>query len=290
MDSFQRNYTPCAIALIGSLPSTLADRSVSIKLQRRRWDEPIEPLRFDRTEHLDQLARKAARWAADNAERLRHADPEMPADVFNRMADNWRPLLAIADAAAGEWPMRARQAIQRTADGEQSIGELLRTETRTNDFPCRYGGEEFAVLPTETNLDDADSLARNLQERIAGLQWVQKRNTVGVTASFGVACTAQFANPDAVLRPGGFGRVRIQNGETKGALLIPQPSVMQVQSMYQVLVVVKMEITDQVVEKEGLSFLILQPQQLQVFLLHLPAQEVGQRSRSREQILRMLLQ
>ena len=118
-------YTPCAIALIGSLPSTLADRSVSIKLQRRRWDEPIEPLRFDRTEHLDQLARKAARWAADNAERLRHADPEMPADVFNRMADNWRPLLAIADAAAGEWPMRARQAIQRTADGEQSIGELL---------------------------------------------------------------------------------------------------------------------------------------------------------------------
>ncbi len=52
-----------------------------------------------------------------------------------------------------------------------------------------------------------------------------------------IQLAAQFANPDAVLRPGGFGRVRIQNGVTKNALLIPQPAVMQVQSMYQVLVV-----------------------------------------------------
>jgi membrane fusion protein, multidrug efflux system len=52
-----------------------------------------------------------------------------------------------------------------------------------------------------------------------------------------IQLAAQFANPDAALRPGGFGRVRIQNGVTKGALLIPQPAVMQVQSMYQVVVV-----------------------------------------------------
>jgi membrane fusion protein (multidrug efflux system) len=52
-----------------------------------------------------------------------------------------------------------------------------------------------------------------------------------------IQLAAEFKNPDAVLRPGGFGRVRIQNGSDKGALLIPQPAVMQVQSMYQVLVV-----------------------------------------------------
>jgi len=118
-------YAPCAIALIGKLPSTLADRSVSIELRRRRWDEPIEPFRFDRTEHLDQLARKAARWAVDNAELLRGTDPEMPAGVFNRVADNWRPLLAIADAAAGEWPARVRRAIQSGGCGEQSVRELV---------------------------------------------------------------------------------------------------------------------------------------------------------------------
>jgi putative DNA primase/helicase len=55
-------YSACAIALIGRLPATLADRSVPIELRRRRADEPIEAFRFDRTAHLDQLARKAARW------------------------------------------------------------------------------------------------------------------------------------------------------------------------------------------------------------------------------------
>jgi RND family efflux transporter MFP subunit len=52
-----------------------------------------------------------------------------------------------------------------------------------------------------------------------------------------IQLAAQFPNPDALLRPGGFGRVRLLTGTTSGALLIPQASVMQVQSMYQVLVV-----------------------------------------------------
>ncbi len=52
-----------------------------------------------------------------------------------------------------------------------------------------------------------------------------------------IQVAAQFANPGAVLRPGGFGRIRIETAVSKGALLVPQASVMQVQSMYQVLVV-----------------------------------------------------
>ena len=49
--------------------------------------------------------------------------------------------------------------------------------------------------------------------------------------------TAEFPNPDAILRPGGFGRVRIQTASNKNALLVPQPAVIEVQSMYQVIVV-----------------------------------------------------
>ena len=52
----------------------------------------------------------AARWAADQLDGLRDADPAVPEGVFNRAADNWRPLLAIADAAGGDWPERARNA------------------------------------------------------------------------------------------------------------------------------------------------------------------------------------
>jgi len=113
-------FAPAAIALIGKLPGTLADRSVSLELRRRRADEPAQPYRHDRTAHLDELARKLARWAADHADDIRGADPDMPDGVYNRVADNWRPLLAIADAAGGEWPERARRALQCAVAG---VGE-----------------------------------------------------------------------------------------------------------------------------------------------------------------------
>jgi membrane fusion protein (multidrug efflux system) len=48
---------------------------------------------------------------------------------------------------------------------------------------------------------------------------------------------AEFPNPNATLRPGGFGRVRIKTGNNKGALLVPQAAVIEVQSAYQVIVI-----------------------------------------------------
>ena len=51
-----------------------------------------------------------------------------------------------------------------------------------------------------------------------------------------IQMAAEFPNPDAVLRPGGFGRVRFQTGDNKNALLVPQPAVIEVQSQYQVIV------------------------------------------------------
>jgi membrane fusion protein (multidrug efflux system) len=52
-----------------------------------------------------------------------------------------------------------------------------------------------------------------------------------------IQLVAEFPNKDAVLRPGGFGRVRFQVAMNRGAMLIPQAAVIEVQSMYQVAVV-----------------------------------------------------
>jgi Protein of unknown function (DUF3631)/CHC2 zinc finger len=103
-------YSAVAIALIGALPDTLHDRSVVIDLKRRLPKEKIAPFRFDRADHLDVLARMAARWAADNAERVAATDPKLPRDVINREADNWRPLAMVAEVAAGRWPARVDKA------------------------------------------------------------------------------------------------------------------------------------------------------------------------------------
>jgi hypothetical protein len=118
-------YSACAIAMIGSLPDTLHDRAVTIDLQRRRPRQRIEPFRPDRADYLDVLGRKAARWASDHADRIGERDPAMPDGIINRAADNWRPLVAIADEAGGRWPERARAATRRGHSAEMDDGSLF---------------------------------------------------------------------------------------------------------------------------------------------------------------------
>ena len=110
-------WAPKAIALIGKLPPTLASRSIHIELRRFALGEHVEPVRPDRLAHLTPLARQAARWAADHVTALRDAEPDMPAILTGRRADNWRPLFAIADAAGGDWPARARKAAEALTAG-----------------------------------------------------------------------------------------------------------------------------------------------------------------------------
>jgi membrane fusion protein (multidrug efflux system) len=52
-----------------------------------------------------------------------------------------------------------------------------------------------------------------------------------------IQLAAAFPNKDAILRPGGFGRVRILTGNTSHAMLIPQPAVVEVQSAFMVVVI-----------------------------------------------------
>ena len=71
---------------------------------------------------LSELARKTARWTSDHKAALQNADPELPAALDDRAADNWRPLIAVADVAGGAWPMRSRAAEQALSDTRNDDG------------------------------------------------------------------------------------------------------------------------------------------------------------------------
>src|SRR5215813_12310750 len=104
------------IALIGHLPTTLEDRAIVLPMRRRAPGEMVERLRRDGLLHrLDLLRRRVARWVADHLAALQAADPAVPDALHGRQADNWRPLLAIADAAGGGWGDRARVAARTLA-------------------------------------------------------------------------------------------------------------------------------------------------------------------------------
>ncbi|MBI4584180.1 MAG: DUF3631 domain-containing protein [Planctomycetes bacterium] len=118
-------WAAMATACIGNLPSTLADRSIGCAMKRKSASEKVARLRIRDLEPLTApMRRKCARWAADNLEALKMADTETPPELDDRAADNWTPLLAIADLAGGAWPRIARlAAIELSAGREEAEGD-----------------------------------------------------------------------------------------------------------------------------------------------------------------------
>ncbi len=131
-----KTWWPKVGALIGKLPDTLQDRAIVVTLRRRLSSEATE--RFSRRQHAELLVlhRQAVRWVADHLDTLKEADPAMPKGLRDRAEDAWRPLLAIADAAGGQWPNVARVAsialsgVAEDDSDSASRGVLLLTHIR----------------------------------------------------------------------------------------------------------------------------------------------------------------
>ena len=68
------------------------------------------------------------------------------------------------------------------------VGEVLAGSVRQVDLATRYGGEEFAVIAPETDLDGALDLAERLRKALADAEIELRDGTrLSVTASFGAA-------------------------------------------------------------------------------------------------------
>jgi putative DNA primase/helicase len=122
------------------------DRSIQIELRRKLPGEQVERLRLDRLNHFVEVQQRAKRWALDASQALNCADPTIPSVLFNRAADNWLPLLAIADNVGGQWPARARITAERTAASanDDSAGIMLLGDLRAL-FDARATKELFTV-------------------------------------------------------------------------------------------------------------------------------------------------
>jgi putative DNA primase/helicase len=104
-------WAPMAFAGIGRLPDTIESRSVRVPMMRKKPSERVERLREGRLKsELEPVRRRLARWALDCGKAIGEADPQVPDQLGDRDADNWRPLLAIADRVGGDWPRLAREA------------------------------------------------------------------------------------------------------------------------------------------------------------------------------------
>lgn len=87
-------------------------------------------------------------------------------DFFKRINDTWGH--GVGDAAL------------------KHFANVLRSTARQSDFAGRLGGEEFAVLLTETNLNDAEQYAQRLCKAIREAPLVIGDQSISITVSIGV--------------------------------------------------------------------------------------------------------
>lgn len=82
-----------------------------------------------------------------------------------------------------------------------AFGRLLQAHSRTEDIPCRYGGEEFVLILPEADLPSAQRRAEDIRTALASLK-VQhlRRELGGLTASIGLAVAPDHASDGAALQ------------------------------------------------------------------------------------------
>ncbi|MEL6362892.1 MAG: DUF3631 domain-containing protein [Pseudomonadota bacterium] len=141
-------FCPVALAGIGDLPETVMTRSVVVRMRRRSPDEFVEPFR-ERVNSPEGavIAAELADWADEFGPACGEVFPVLPSCVVDRPAEIWEPLIAIADAAGGDWPERARDAavffVKAAGARPQSLGVRL-----LEDFRLLFG-DRLAMATTD---------------------------------------------------------------------------------------------------------------------------------------------
>jgi hypothetical protein len=157
-------FCPKAFAGIGTLPDTIADRSIPIRLIRKSRGEMIERLRERYARSLAQPIVDAFKvWSKrENViQSLRESRPGEIYELSDRQMDISEPLLAIAQMAGGDWPERAHKALVvlcTSENDDNALGTNLLTSSRdvfnrVNDEDGIETEEPLDRIPTKELLD-----------------------------------------------------------------------------------------------------------------------------------------
>jgi len=82
----------------------------------------------------------------------------------------------------------------------RTVGKTLTRTVKTGDLACRYGGEEFAVIMTNTKAAEAQVAAERIRKAIESMVVHFGGNTLRVTASVGMAQSLPEEEPAKLLR------------------------------------------------------------------------------------------
>jgi RND family efflux transporter MFP subunit len=232
------------------------------ELDPRQYEAALDAARASVARAEANMAKYEADVARDTPLAAQNAIPQkqLDNDTANRNAAAAEVLAEKANEQNAELNL-AWTNVDSPIDGiagvsNAQIGDLVGTGTKmatvsqVNPIWAYFNISESAFLGVASKVEgiisgkvSRDSLGRTPIEFIQAndAPYPEKGRFVYVNRQIGsqtgtIQMAAEFANPNAALRPGGFGRVRIQTGVNQNALLVPQRAVIEVQSNYMVVV------------------------------------------------------
>jgi hypothetical protein len=111
-------WCPKAIAMIGRLPDTLGDRCIIIRMEKKSRDQKCERIR---DLNVGDLPARCEQFVKAHADTIAKTRPAIPAQLGDRAADIWEPLLVLADIAGTEWCALARNAATFTTQKTNEV-------------------------------------------------------------------------------------------------------------------------------------------------------------------------
>jgi diguanylate cyclase (GGDEF)-like protein/PAS domain S-box-containing protein len=160
-----------AVTVAGHIALALANLQLRDTLRRQSIRDPLTGLYNRRylKESLEREVRRAAR-------------SQRPLAVIMLDVDHFKGFNDSLGHEAGDAVLR-------------EMGSFLQSRTRSEDIPCRYGGDEFVIILADTSKDVAIRRARQLQEGIKRLSVLHGSEYLNPpTISLGVAVYPQHGS------------------------------------------------------------------------------------------------
>jgi diguanylate cyclase (GGDEF)-like protein len=162
-------------ALLGGLLASIAYWAYKVKrvqLSFRTLAETDALTGISNRHHFTKLVEAALAHCA-------RSDAELGFVMFD--LDNFKAINDRYGHAAGDWVLR-------------TVATTCRALCRKDDHLSRIGGEEFAILLLDCELDAAEKMARSCCERIAAIDTSPSGHVFTISASFGVTSAGLAGN------------------------------------------------------------------------------------------------